>query len=87
MGSQTQHIDWAAAKKITLATSGGACIVIQAGKIDVIAPGTITVKAAMKDMIAAATVPYSMPLMPRKICEACLLKAAATGSALAAWGV
>ncbi|MFO1251138.1 MAG: type VI secretion system Vgr family protein [Inhella sp.] len=69
VGSQTQHIDWAAAKKITLATSGGACIVIQAGKIDVIAPGTITVKAALKDMIAAATVGYPMPKLPAQPIE------------------
>ncbi len=83
VGSQTQHIDWAAAKKITLATSGGACIVIQAGKIDVIAPGTITVKAAMKDLIAAAEVGYPMPLMPKQICASCLLKAAASGAPFA----
>jgi len=45
--------------------SGGACIVIQAGKIDIIAPGTITVKAAMKDLIAVATLNPAMPEFPK----------------------
>jgi uncharacterized protein involved in type VI secretion and phage assembly/uncharacterized protein (DUF2345 family) len=61
------HIDWAAAKKITLATSGGASIVIDAGGITTQCPGKITVKAATKSFVGPGTESYPMPLMPKAV--------------------
>lgn len=46
--SASAHVDWAAAKKITLATAGGASIVIEGGNITVMCPGKIGVWAGKK---------------------------------------
>ncbi|MBX3618612.1 MAG: type VI secretion system tip protein VgrG [Rhizobacter sp.] len=59
------HIDWAAAKKITLTTSGGAQIVIGGEGITVQCPGKITVKAATKSFIGGAKEDYVLPVMPK----------------------
>lgn len=59
--SETANIDWAAAKKITLATAGGASIVIEGGNITVMCPGTITVRAGVKSFSGAAGVNYALP--------------------------
>lgn len=53
--SANAHIDWAAAKKITLTTEGGAQIVIEGGGITVQCPGKITVRAAQKSFTGADT--------------------------------
>jgi uncharacterized protein involved in type VI secretion and phage assembly/uncharacterized protein (DUF2345 family) len=63
--SETAHIDWAAAKKITLATAGGASIVIEGGNITVMCPGTITVKASAKSFSGGGSVGYGMPALPK----------------------
>ena len=81
--SETANIDWAAAKKITLATAGGASIVIEGGNITVMCPGTITVQASSKAFSGPAGVGYSMPVLPKQVCVACLLKARAAGSSFA----
>jgi type VI secretion system secreted protein VgrG len=70
--SQNAHIDWAAAKKITLATAGGASIVIEGGNITVACPGTITVKASAKRFAGPEKINYPLPIMPREICVECL---------------
>ena len=54
--SETAHIDWAAAKKITLATAGGAAIVIAGGNITVMCPGTITVRASAKSFSGPSSI-------------------------------
>jgi type VI secretion system secreted protein VgrG len=77
--SANAHIDWAAAKKITLATSGGAQIVIEGGGITVQCPGKITVKAATKSLVGPGGTPYGLPLMPQSVCVECMLKAARAG--------
>jgi len=82
--SANAHIDWAAAKKITLATSGGAQIVISAEGIVTQCPGKITVKAATKSMVGAGSEGYALPGMPGSVCITCLLKAKAQGAPLAA---
>jgi type VI secretion system secreted protein VgrG len=46
--SANAHIDWAAAKKISLSTSGGANITIEGGNITVQCPGKLTVHASSK---------------------------------------
>ena len=82
--SANAHIDWASAKKITLATSGGASIVIEAGGITTQCPGKITVKAAQKVMSGPGSESYSMPTLPAHVCESCLLSAASMASPFAA---
>ena len=64
--SKTSHIDWAAAKKITLVTKGGASIVIEGGNITVMCPGKITVKASVKSFQGPQSHSYSLPVMPRQ---------------------
>jgi len=81
--SANSHIDWAAAKKITLATSGGAQIVIEGGGITVQCPGKITVKAATKSFIGPATEETPKPDLPKSdFCLSCFLRALKSGSAL-----
>lgn len=62
--SETANIDWAAARKITLATAGGASIVIEGGNITVMCPGTITVRAGVKSFSGASNMAYEMNAMP-----------------------
>jgi type VI secretion system secreted protein VgrG len=81
--SETANIDWAAARKITLATAGGASIVIEGGNITVMCPGTITVQAGSKAFVGPEGVSYGLPLMPRQVCVACLLSAQAAGAPFA----
>ncbi len=63
--SASSHVDWAAAKKITLQTSGGASITIEGGGITTQCPGKITVKAATKSMTSASGDSYVMPVLPK----------------------
>jgi uncharacterized protein (DUF2345 family) len=84
--SANSHIDWAAAKKITLVTSGGAQIVIEGGGITVQCPGKITVRAATKSLIGPGAESYSLPTLPQEVCVACLLASASVGSPFAMRG-
>jgi uncharacterized protein (DUF2345 family) len=65
--SANGHIDWAAAKKITLKTEAGACIEISGDGLTVECPGKIEVHAATKAMEGAAQQSYALPQMPRKV--------------------
>jgi type VI secretion system secreted protein VgrG len=81
--SANAHIDWAAAKKITLATSGGAQIVIEGGGITVQCPGKITVKAATKSLVGPASADTPSADLPKsEFCLPCFLRAMKSGSAL-----
>ena len=51
--SANAHIDWAAAKSISLSTAGGANITIAGGNITVQCPGKILVHAGMKKFYGA----------------------------------
>jgi len=62
--SANSHIDWAAAKKITLQTAGGAQIVIDANGITTQCPGKITVKAATKSFVGPGNENYRLPDLP-----------------------
>lgn len=84
--SANGHIEWAAAKKITLKTADGACIEISDAGITVQCPGTIEVKAAQRAMEGGARQDYLLPLMPHQVCIECLLNAAAQGSPFAMRG-
>ncbi|SFG57694.1 Rhs element Vgr protein [Duganella sp. CF458] len=63
--SANAHIDWAAAKKISLSTVGGANITIDGGNITVQCPGKIEIKAGKKSFIGPAQHAYTLPVMPR----------------------
>jgi uncharacterized protein involved in type VI secretion and phage assembly len=79
--SANAHIDWAAAKRISLSTAGGANITIEGGNITVQCPGKIAVHAGKKSFIEPAKLSYPMPALPRSICVACLRKSLAAGPA------
>jgi uncharacterized protein (DUF2345 family) len=81
--SASAHIDWAAAKKVVLATAGGANITIEGGNITVMCPGKITVRAGTKSFVGPERASYTMPGLPQHVCLECLLKARAAGAAFA----
>jgi type VI secretion system secreted protein VgrG len=62
--SANAHIDWAAAKRISLSTADGANITIEGGNITVQCPGKIMVHAGKKSFIAATRSDYIMPVLP-----------------------
>lgn len=63
--SATAHIDWAAAKSISLSTAGGANITIAGGNITVQCPGKLMVHAGMKKFAAPDRLSYPLPKLPR----------------------
>ena len=63
--SANAHIDWAAAKKISLSTAGGANITIEGGNITVQCPGKIKVHAGKKSFVGPYRIKYEMPLLPQ----------------------
>ncbi|MCG2577023.1 type VI secretion system tip protein VgrG [Dechloromonas sp. XY25] len=77
--SATQHIDFAAAKKIHLAVAGGASITIDGG-ITVQCPGTITVHASKKSFSGPESQSYGLPKFPESVCLSCLLASLKSGS-------
>jgi type VI secretion system secreted protein VgrG len=74
--SSHAHIDWAAAKSISLSTAGGANITIAGGNITVQCPGKITIKAGKKSFLAAEKMNYALPTLPKHVCVQCMLNAA-----------
>jgi uncharacterized protein (DUF2345 family) len=80
--SANAHIDWAAAKSISLSTVGGANITIAGGNITVQCPGKITVHAGKKTFAGPQKLDYLLGRLPRAVCIECLLKALKAGSAL-----
>jgi type VI secretion system secreted protein VgrG len=78
--SANAHIDWAAAKRISLSTAGGANITIEGGNITVQGPGKITVNAGKKSFSSAERYAYPLPALPASICVECLMKARNAGS-------
>jgi uncharacterized protein (DUF2345 family) len=83
--SSNAHIDWAAAKKISLSTAGGANITIDGGNITVQCPGKIEIKAGKKSFIGPVRTDYQLPELPSSspVCIDCLLKALKSGSPVA----
>ena len=63
--SANAHIDWAAAKSISLSTAGGANITIDGGNITVQCPGKITIHAGKKSFSGGERNSYTMPHLPR----------------------
>jgi uncharacterized protein (DUF2345 family) len=79
--SANAYIDWAAAKRISLSTAGGANITIEGGNITVQCPGKILVHAGKKSFTGPERISFSMPALPRSICVECLRKSLAAGPA------
>lgn len=79
--SANAHIDWAAAKSISLSTAGGANITIAGGNITVQCPGKIKIHAGKKSFTGPERLAFDMPALPRSICVACLKKALDAGPA------
>lgn len=79
--SANAHIDWAAAKRISLSTAGGANVTIDGGNITVQCPGKITVHAGKKSLSDPEKLAFDMPVFPRSICIECLKKSLAAGLA------
>ncbi|GAB2844738.1 type VI secretion system Vgr family protein [Pseudoduganella ginsengisoli] len=84
--SANAHVDWAAARRITLATAGGASITIEGGNITVQAPGKITIQAGKKSFDGPAQNDYPLPELPNSICLECLKKSLAAAPAFTAIG-
>ena len=77
-----EHIDFAAGKRIVIATEGGASITIDGG-ITVECPGTITVHASKKSFAGPTRGDYGLPTFPQTVCKECLLAAMKAGSPFA----
>uniref|UniRef100_UPI00036B2C88 DUF2345 domain-containing protein n=1 Tax=Herbaspirillum rubrisubalbicans TaxID=80842 RepID=UPI00036B2C88 len=73
-------VDWAAAKKISLSTAGGANITIDGGNITVQCPGELVIHAGQIWLDGPVRGNVILPQMPRQICKECLLKAARQGA-------
>jgi type VI secretion system secreted protein VgrG len=67
--SANAHIDWAAAKSISLSTAGGANITISGGNITVQCPGKLKVHAGKKSFNAPARQAYKLPVLPVSVIE------------------
>jgi type VI secretion system secreted protein VgrG len=63
--SANAHVDWAAAKRISLSTAGGASITIEGGNIMVQCPGKILVHAGKKSFGAPTRIGYKLSLLPQ----------------------
>jgi type VI secretion system VgrG family protein len=79
--SANAHIDWAAAKSISLSTAGGANITITGGNITIQCPGKITIHAGKKSFAGGQEVNYKLPILPQSVCIECLAKRAAQRTA------
>ncbi len=80
--SANSHIDFAAAKSITLAVEGGASLTIEGGNITFACPGTISIKSSSKSFTGPAQMSYAMPQLPKGkfLCVECMIKAAEQGA-------
>jgi type VI secretion system secreted protein VgrG len=63
--SANSHIDWAAAKKISISTADGANITIDGGNITIQCPGKLTVHASSKKFDGPDRMGYPMPSLPK----------------------
>lgn len=84
--SANASADFAAAKKIHLATAGGAAITIEGGNITVQCPGTLTVHASQKSFAGPGKLNPPLPDFPKSICVECMMKAMQNGAPFARQG-
>ena len=81
--SANSHLDFAAAKSITLSVSGGASLTISGGNITFSCPGKLLMQATLVEFGAGAGMGYPLPMLPQSVCVECLKKAQASGSPFA----
>jgi type VI secretion system secreted protein VgrG len=81
--SANAHIDWAAAKSISLSTADGANITLSGGNITVQCPGKLTVHSSSRKFEDAGRMRYPLPVMPQSVCAECLKKAREAGAPFA----
>ena len=79
--SANAHIDWAAAKSISLSTAGGSNITIEGGNITLQCPGKIMIHAGTKKFTGPERLPFVMPQLPRSICVECMRRSLAAAPA------
>ena len=84
--SANEHIDWAAAKSISLSTAGGANITIEGGNITFQCPGKIMIHAGTKKFSGPEYLPIAMPQLPRSICVECMRRSLAAAPAFTQLG-
>jgi uncharacterized protein involved in type VI secretion and phage assembly len=65
--SANASVDWAAAKRISLSTAGGANITIDGGNITVQCPGKLTIHAGKKNFGGGTQQSYALPVLPVSI--------------------
>jgi Rhs element Vgr protein len=65
--SANAHIDWAAAKRISLSTAGGANITIEGGNITVQCPGKSRIQAGKKTFSGASNAHFPLTELPRGV--------------------
>ncbi|WP_426212450.1 type VI secretion system Vgr family protein, partial [Massilia sp. TWP1-3-3] len=78
--SANAHIDWAAAKSISLSTAGGANITIDGGNITVQCPGKIAIHAGRKSFTGPEKLNYTLPVFGKSVCKNCLMEAMRSGA-------
>ncbi|NKA33056.1 type VI secretion protein [Ralstonia solanacearum] len=81
--SANMNVDFAAAKRIHLATAAGAAITLENGNITVECSGPITYKAAQRTFDGPVNQSYPLPAFPQSICVECMLRALANQRAFA----
>lgn len=77
--SANAHINWAAAKSISLSTAGGANIIIEGGNITVQCPGKLLIHAGKKSFVGPDRLNFPLPALPRSVCVECMRKARLAG--------
>jgi len=73
VASASAQVELAAPKRIRIATSEGASIVLEGGNITVNAPGRIDVHSADKKFTGPTRLPYALPEF--RVCKSCVLDA------------
>ncbi|QOF78351.1 type VI secretion system Vgr family protein [Variovorax sp. 38R] len=84
IASTNQTVEFAAKKKIRIATAQGASITLQDGDITFECPGKITYHSVQRKLAGPTSSPYGLPLSPQSICIECMLKAAQSGAPFSA---
>ncbi|WP_167394981.1 type VI secretion system Vgr family protein [Variovorax boronicumulans] len=74
IASTDQTVEFAAKKKIRIATAQGASITLQDGDITFECPGKITYHSVQRKLAGPVQKSYPLPAFPKSICVACLLK-------------
>ncbi|WP_390346262.1 type VI secretion system Vgr family protein [Variovorax boronicumulans] len=74
IASTDQTVEFAAKKKIRVATAQGASITLQDGDITFECPGKITYHSVQRKLAGPVQKSYPLPAFPKSICVACLLK-------------